>query len=266
MSFIGVEEVIRVHIDTSDRIDPETDTANCTISISPIEGANWVRVASVSVPLSSGTFQVPRDPTGRLKIRKTSPGVDVSLNIPFLSEEMWASGTSQMITENSIVLLTTAKLNANGFTGLLVELSAEYGNVSKWTNTSVFDYTFLEDNIILGVRHNDVVKSGMIYYGRATMSVDGKNDVQYLALPSLLRNNRVSRMAGRDSTQNIACRIPNNSGRLFGAYATFQNQLSDDWSRLTNNVVTEIDIQIFNRNRIIQTLNELPVYLTLEFK
>ena len=121
-----------------------------------------------------------------------------------------------MITETSIVILTTAKLNANGFTGLLVELSAEYGNVSKWTNSSVFDYTFLEDNIVLGVRRNDVVKSGLIYYGRATMSVDGKNDFQYLALPSLLRNNRVSRLTGRVSTENIACRIPNNGGCLFG--------------------------------------------------
>lgn len=266
MSLIGVEEVIRCHLDTSDRLDPETDTANCTVSISPVEGANWVRVASISIPLSSGTFQMPKDPTGRLKIRKTSSGVNVDLDFPFTSEEMWATGNSSMVGEQSIVLLTTAKLNANGFTGLLVEVASDFGNISKWTNSSVFDYTILEDNIVLGVWKGDVIKAGLIFYGHSTMSVDGKNDIQYLALPSLLRNNRVSRQTGRNSTQNIACRIPNNSGRLFGAYATFQNQLSDDWSRLTNSVITEIDVQIFNRNREIQTLNRLPVYLTLEFK
>jgi hypothetical protein len=159
----------------------------------------------------------------------------------------------------------TASFASSGW-AITTAITANFPGISFWENDGTDKFTFLEDNPVFGVFAGDIIPAGGTYFGRAVMQVDGKNDFQYIALPSLLSNNRVSRSKGRNSTQNIACRVPNNTGVLYGAYATFQNQLSDDWARLTVSAFEEIEVVVFNRNRDIQSLNGFPVYLTVEFK
>jgi hypothetical protein len=262
MSLLGIAEVVRCHIDTDDRISGESE--NCIVSINPpIHGANWVRVASVSAPISSGTFQVPRDETSRIKLLRSD---GVSKNLAYMTENVYLNGSSILFPETSLCLSCQAVLNANGF-ALSVECATEFGNITRWTNNDLVNsFTFLEDNRIFGVKKGDVIPAGNMWYGHTTMVVDGHNDMQYLVLPDIITDNRVSFNPLRNSTQNIACRIPNNSGRLYGAYANFQNQLADDWSRIATSVITQIDVQLLNRNRQIQSLNGLPVYFVLEFK
>ena len=266
MSLLGVEEVIRCHIDTNDRVNLAEDSANCTVSVAPIQGANWIRVASVSIPISSGTFQLPRDPTGKLFMdRQLENGTQSSAIWYILGEAIWSKGDPKIYTESALATLMTDNFASVGWQ-LVVSVAPGFSGTSLWTNNGTDKFTFTESNPVFGVFKGDVIPSGGVYTGRATMQVDGKNDFQYLSLPSILTNNRVSRSAGRNSTQNIACRVPNNTGVLSGAYATWANQLSDDWSRLTGSAIEEIEIVVFNRNRDIQSLNGFPVYATIEFK
>lgn len=262
MSLLGIAEVCRVHIDTDDRISGTSE--NCTVTVNPpIHGANWVRIASCSVPISSGTFQMPRDPGARIKLLR---GDGVIKDLAYMTEPVYTNGSSILFPEVSLCASCQAVLNANGF-ALNVEVATQFGNITRWTNNDLVNsFTFLEDNYIFGVLKGDVIPAGNQWYGHTTMVIDGKNDMQYLALPDIITDNRVSFNPLRNSTQNIACRIPNTSGRLFGAYATFQNQLADDWSRIATAVITQIDVQVLNRNRQIQSLNGLPCYFVLEFK
>lgn len=262
MSLLGISEVVRCHIDTDDRISGTSE--NCVVNIvPPIQGANWVRIASASLPISSGTFQVPRDPGARIKILRSD---GVTKDLAYMTEPVFLNGSSIVFPETSLCGSCQAVLNANGF-ALNVECATEFGNITRWTNNDlVRSFTFLEDNYIFGVLKGDVIPAGNMWYGHTTMVVDGKNDMQYLSLPDIITDNRVSFNPTRSSTQNIACRVPNNSGRLYGAYANFQNMLNDDWSRIASSGITQVAVQILNRNRQIQSLNGLPGYFVLEFK
>lgn len=262
MSLLGISEVVRCHIDTDDRISGTSE--NCVVNIiPPIQGANWVRIASASLPISSGTFQVPRDETSRIKLLRSD---GVSKNLAYMTEGVYLNGSSILFSETSLTASCTAVLNANGF-ALTVEVATSFGNITRWINNDLVNsFTFLEDNRIFGVLQGDVIPAGNQWYGHTTMVVDGHNDQQYLSLPDIITDNRVSFNPARSSTQNIACRVPNNSGRLFGAYANFQNMLNDDWSRIASSGITQVSVQILNRNRQIQSLNGLPGYFCLEFK
>jgi len=262
MSLLGISEVVRCHVDTDDRISGTSE--NCVVNIvPPIQGANWVRIASASLPISSGTFQVPRDETSRIKLLRSD---GVSKNLAYMTEGVYLNGSSIIFSEVSLCGSCQAVLNANGFS-LNVECATEFGNITRWINNDLVNsFTFLEDNRIFGVLQGDVIPAGNQWYGHTTMVVDGHNDQQYLSLPDIIIDNRVSFNTTRSSTQNIACRVPNNSGRLFGAYANFQNMLNDDWSRIASSGITQVAVQILNRNRQIQSLNGLPAYFCLEFK
>jgi hypothetical protein len=190
----------------------------------------------------------------------------VSKNLAYVTEPVYLNGSSILFGEQALCNNCEATLKANGF-NLDVEVASEFGNITRWINNDLVNsFTFLEDNRIFGVLQGDVIPAGNQWYGHTTMVVDGHNDSQYLVLPDIITDNRVSYNPTRNSTQNIACRVPNNSGRLFGAYADFQNQLADDWSRIATNGITQLTVQILNRNRQIQSLNGLPAYFCLEFK
>lgn len=265
MSLLGTAEVIRVHVDTGDKLSSTDDDSLCSVQITPIAGANWMRIASASIPLSSGTFQVPKDPDSQITILFTGNSTPTTLYT--LDSGTYSNGSSFQYSEAFICTQFTLNLTNAGFSALSVTHATTFGNVSKWVNThQTHAFRFLTDNDVFGIRAGDVVRPESTFYSTKTMDVSGKNQVQYLCLPSILDNNRVSLSANKNSTQNIGVRVNNDTGRLWGTYANFQNQLTDDWSKLNTNAIGKIDVEVLNRRRQVQSLNRFPVYFVLEFK